>query len=204
MPQSTDLFRPSLGFRVQRYGMLQWGDLFTVRQEAALMDIGRLADRGKNQSPSDALRQCLALAQAKVADNCSSLGSWILPIPMVWDFAEANATSLWTAHVEWVAKVSRQQVDSEVGQIQTADAIAHPLHRIHRCGAALGLEQGVRAVGRDGPRSIPINGAGGGLWLSLGAPMAVLGSGTGAGSAGQHAGGRQSRTGPMRLYGAVG
>ena len=76
--------------------------------------------------------------------------------------------------------------------------------RIHRCGAALWLEQGVRAVGRDGPRSIPINGAGGGLWLSLGAPMAVLGSGTGAGSAGQHAGGRQSRTGPMRLYGAVG
>ena len=44
-----------------------------------------------------------------------------------------------------------------------------------------GLEQGVRAVGRDGPRSIPINGAGGGLWLSLGAPMAVLGSGAGRG-----------------------
>ena len=57
----------------------------------------------------------------------------------------------------------------------------HDLARIHRCGAALGLEQGVRAVGRDGPRSIPINGAGGGLWLSLGAPMAVLGSGAGAG-----------------------
>ena len=53
--------------------------------------------------------------------------------------------------------------------------------RIHRCGAALGLEQGVRAVGRDGPRSIPINGAGGGLWLELVAPMAVLGSGAGGG-----------------------
>ena len=75
---------------------------------------------------------------------------------------------------------------------------------IHRCGAALGLGQGVRAVGCDGPRSIPINGAGGGLWLSLGAPMAVRGSGAGVGSAGQHAGGRQSRTGPMRLYGVVG
>ena len=36
-------------------------------------------------------------------------------------------------------------------------------------------------MGRDGPRSIPINGAGGGLWLSLGAPMAVLGSGAGGG-----------------------
>ena len=72
----------------------------------------------------------------------------------------------------------------------------HALARIHRCGAALGLEQGVRAVGRDGPRSIPINGAGGGLWLSLGAPMAVLGNGAGAGSAGQHAG--EDNRGPGR------
>ena len=71
-----------------------------------------------------------------------------------------------------------------------------PLARIHRCGAALGLEQGVRAVGRDGPRSIPINGAGGGLWLELVAPMAVLGSGAGAGSAGQHA--REDNRGPGR------
>ena len=70
------------------------------------------------------------------------------------------------------------------------------LTRIHRCGAALGLEQGVRAVGRDGPRSIPINGAGGGLWLELVAPMAVLGSGAGAGSAGQHA--REDNRGPGR------
>ena len=74
--------------------------------------------------------------------------------------------------------------------------VACALPRIHRCGAALGLEQGVRAVGRDGPRSIPINGAGGGLWLSLGAPMAVLGSGAGAGSAGQYAG--EDNRGPGR------
>ena len=60
----------------------------------------------------------------------------------------------------------------------------------------MGLEQGVRAVGRDRTRSIPINGAGGGLWLSLGVPMAVLGSGAGAGSAGQHA--REDNRGPGR------
>ena len=60
----------------------------------------------------------------------------------------------------------------------------------------MGLEQGVRAVGRDGPRSIPITGAGGGLWLELVAPMAVLGSGAGAGSAGQHA--REDNRGPGR------
>ena len=68
----------------------------------------------------------------------------------------------------------------------------------------MGFEQGVRAVGRDGPRSIPINGACGSLWLSLGAPMAVLGSGAGAGSAGQHAG--EDNRGPGRCdsVGAVG
>ena len=60
----------------------------------------------------------------------------------------------------------------------------------------MGLEQGVRAVGRDRTRSIPINGAGGGLWLSLGVPMAVLDSGAGAGSAGQHA--REDNRGPGR------
>ena len=61
-----------------------------------------------------------------------------------------------------------------------------------------GLGVGTRgeAVGCDGPRSIPINGAGGGLWLSLGAPMAVLGSGAGVGSAGQHAG--EDNRGPGR------
>ena len=51
-------------------------------------------------------------------------------------------------------------------------------------------------MGRDGPRSIPINGAGGGLWLSLGAPMAVVGSGAVAGWAGQYAG--EDNRGPGR------
>ena len=59
-----------------------------------------------------------------------------------------------------------------------------------------GWNKGVRAVGRDDPRSIPINGSGGGLWLSLEARMVVLGSGAGAGSAGQHAG--EDNRGPGR------
>ena len=31
----------TLGFRVQRYGMLQWGDLFTARQKVALVELAR-------------------------------------------------------------------------------------------------------------------------------------------------------------------
>ena len=33
----------TLGFRVQRYGMMQWGDLFTARQKIALAELGRSA-----------------------------------------------------------------------------------------------------------------------------------------------------------------
>ena len=60
------------------------------------------------------------------------------------------------------------------------------------------LGVGTRGEGRGTRRPAldPINGAGGGLWLSLGAPMAVLGSGAGAGSAGQHAG--EDNRGPGR------
>ena len=39
----------TLGFRVQRYGMLQWGDLFTARQKIALMGIGAVDIRSVEQ-----------------------------------------------------------------------------------------------------------------------------------------------------------
>ena len=51
----------------------------------------------------------------------------------------------------------------------------------------MGLEQGVRAVGRDGPRSIPINGAGGGPLVGVGGADGGPGQRRWAGSAGQHA-----------------
>ena len=43
------------------------------------------------------------------------------------------------------------------------------------------MNKGLSTVGRDGPRSIPINGAGAGLWLSLGAPMAAWAGALGRG-----------------------
>ena len=116
------------------------------------------------------------------------------------------AVLLLTAYSTAIPQAHAQESNSDTatpppgdcwGEVLSDDPLhCYALARIHRCGAALGLEQGVRAVGRDGPRSIPINGAGGGLWLSLGAPMAVLGSGAGAGSAGQYAG--EDNRGPGR------
>jgi adenine-specific DNA methylase len=48
----------TLGFRVQRYGMLQWGDLFTARQKLALSTFSTLI-----QARSDTLPSLLALVR---------------------------------------------------------------------------------------------------------------------------------------------
>ena len=47
----------TLGFRVQRYGMLQWGDLFTARQKVTLVQrLAQLtASEGTENSPSSGL-----------------------------------------------------------------------------------------------------------------------------------------------------
>lgn len=132
----------TLGFRVQRYGMLQWGDLFSARQKMALHQLVSLVD-GMGSESAHVPRSTLALPISKNSDYCSNLGSWHLSgekvrnlfarqaIPIVWDFTESNplcsATGSWIGHVEWIAKVIERQVRSEMGQVQIADAADHPL-----------------------------------------------------------------------------
>ena len=99
-PQGT------LGFRVQLYGMLQWGDLFSSRQLLALTTLSRLTREITAKYEKDdvafaeAVQTCLALAVGKQADLGNSLCRWEpvaqcprqlfgrQAIPIVWDFAE--------------------------------------------------------------------------------------------------------------------
>ena len=62
----------TLGFRVQRYGMLQWGDLFTARQKVALLHIG-LAIR---RCGSPDLQELLGLVFDGVVDRNAVLATW--------------------------------------------------------------------------------------------------------------------------------
>src|SRR5439155_22083977 len=92
-PQGT------LGFRVQLYGMLQWGDLFTARQKVALAVL----TRGVWERPASddgAVREGMAILVDRMADGNSALSSWLSSreevkhvfarqaLPIVWDFAE--------------------------------------------------------------------------------------------------------------------
>ena len=127
----------TLGFRVQRYGMLQWGDLFTARQKASLLELRKLtASRETN-------KEALALALTRASNAGSSLCRWHTSgekhegvfsrqaLPIVWDFSEGNpfseATGNYGGAVNWIADVVEAWPESKLGQVLQADAADHPL-----------------------------------------------------------------------------
>ena len=71
-------------FSAQRYGMLQWGDLFTARQKVALMEVGQLirnsdcaqssaCDLGSMEARAQASRKHVMSAQTGIHFNQKSL-----------------------------------------------------------------------------------------------------------------------------------
>lgn len=130
-PQGT------LGFRVQLYGMSQWGDLFTARQKLTLVEVG-----GGN--PQGDLSSAYASVVSRCADYWSSGVVWAhegefvahtfgrQALPIVWDFAEAvplaDASGNFDGAVEWVsAAIEASAANVRVGQVQMADARNIPL-----------------------------------------------------------------------------
>ncbi len=133
----------TLGFRVQRYGMLKWGDLFTARQKMALATLAKLV-RGLLATEAEAVREGMALVCDKFADKSSSGCRWKpsaeymagntfsrQALPIVWDFCEAHPfgeeSGSISQELDWVAKVVEAWPDSRAGQLQSADATEHPL-----------------------------------------------------------------------------
>ena len=127
-------------FSVQRYGMRQWGDLFTARQKTALVELSRLTSRSDLGRPSSAL----ALALSRTANAGCSLCRWHTSgekhegvysrqaLPIVWDFSEGNplsdSTGGYAGALDWVTQVVDGSSRSlRQGQVQTADATNHPL-----------------------------------------------------------------------------
>ena len=129
----------TLGFRVQRYGMLQWGDLFTARQKAVLVELGRLVSQS-----SEPCRSLLAIALNRTADGSASVSGWLASgeevkhvfarqaLPIVWDFGEANyladASRSWESALNSILQViERGDLTRARGQVEAADATEHPL-----------------------------------------------------------------------------
>ncbi len=129
----------TLGFRVQRYGMMEWGDLFTARQKVALGVLGR-----KTAELKPSIHQTLtALLLGRMADGNNSLTRWESgaenpvnlfarqAIPVVWDFCESspksNARGVFLSGITAACKVIDAGRSVAEGQVQSADAINYPL-----------------------------------------------------------------------------
>ncbi|OWY64927.1 DNA methyltransferase, partial [cyanobacterium TDX16] len=129
----------TLGFRVQRYGMLHWHDLFTARQRVTLASIARIT----SLKQTDRLA-CSAFALGKLADLSNALCSWIPEVEcpsavfklgrvkMAWDFIEGaplrDSSGSYSVCVDNLAAGILSCITStNCGQVSQAKAQSHPL-----------------------------------------------------------------------------
>ena len=126
-------------FSLHRYGMFQWGDLFTARQKAVLVELDKQIYR---RHTGRKVGEGLGLALSKVADFNSALARWATPretsaatfgrqaLPMIWDFCETrpigNSTGSWEGAISYIAEFAKRFTGT-AGQVQPANAANHPL-----------------------------------------------------------------------------
>ncbi len=131
----------TLGFRVQRYGMTEWGDLFTERQKLSLLVFGKCIGE---TTTDGALRDILGLGFSRWTDIFNSSCRWESSktqvrnlftrqaLPIVWDFAE-NCISSGQAGDFLVTLTTMAEVIDRLlcinnrAQTQSADATNSPL-----------------------------------------------------------------------------
>ena len=141
-----------LGFRVQPYGMVQWGHLFAPRQQLALVTLSNLVNRfgqglgNSGDLPFDAaIQTCMALVLARLTDFCSSLCTLNATgnrgvfhtfarqaLPVVWDYMETapmnHVGANWRGGVDAVVDTAQAlRAVTRSGQVQMASAQHHPL-----------------------------------------------------------------------------
>ena len=128
-------------FSVQRYGMLQWGDLYTARQKAALLQLVK----GTQAVSNEQIRALIAFGVSKQSDFNSSLSRWAnhmeksvatfgrQALPILWDWGEvvpsAHASGGFDVALEWIANAARTvaSMSDKAGQAQLVDATNHAL-----------------------------------------------------------------------------
>lgn len=142
----------ALGFRVQKYGMRKWSDLFNCRQLIAINKFIQLTNnyinsklQDQNNELKDAVSSTIALVLDKLIDNNAALCMWQLntpnaahvfgrwALPMVWDYAEVNPISAAGGTATSLAKKVREGISNlikgnyESGISHNADAASIPL-----------------------------------------------------------------------------
>jgi putative DNA methylase len=131
----------TLGFRVQLYGMMRWGDLFTARQKIGMSSLLSLIS---SQRTSKATSEFLGLALSRYSDIFNALCQWESSktqvrhlftrqaIPIIWDFAEPGMLGEQAGDYSVTLDTMRQVVEtisssSASGQSSLTDACKQSL-----------------------------------------------------------------------------
>lgn len=123
----------TLGFRIQRYGMLEWGDLFQDRQKLALMTFvekvrlanEKMLEKGYDREYAKAIVTYLALCVDRLVDYGSMLcilnptgGRGVVhtlgrqALPMTWAYAEASPFNPIAAGWETAVEKATKWIDA--------------------------------------------------------------------------------------------
>lgn len=118
----------TLGFRVNRYGITKWGDLFNHRQKLALITFvekvkdayRKMVGEGYDEEYAKAVGAYLGLGVDRLASYNTNNAPWHVTgekatqiygrqaLPMVWDYTETNpfGTSFsWQIQLDWILGV---------------------------------------------------------------------------------------------------
>jgi adenine-specific DNA methylase len=134
--------KETLGFRVQRYGILKWGDLFNSRQKLALITFvekvrqahEKMLAEGYDEEYAKAVVSYLALLISRCSDFESNIVRWFnhventcntfarQAIPMTWDYFELNLFS--PASQGTIKSMSNQITKTVAGIVNTLSASA--------------------------------------------------------------------------------
>lgn len=144
----------TLGFRVQGYGMLEWGDLFTPRQLLALTTLinfvhvveKEVKELIKDTRLVEAVASILSIISCKIIDKSTTFCRWKSTseglaggtfgrqaLPMVFDFSETNPILSGTGSISaecdlvYGMLMHGKQTCSSTGNTQKLSADAHPL-----------------------------------------------------------------------------
>ncbi len=129
-------------FSIQKYGMMNFADLFTARQKLALTTLGSAVNRSH---ASEQCKRLLAIGVDRATDATASLTRWLASgeeiknvfsrqaLPIVWDFGETNPFSVvsrsWTSALDSIQNVLTALGNARIfsGQVQLADSCHSPL-----------------------------------------------------------------------------
>ena len=139
VPDETISFNEIRRITVLLYGMLRWGDLFTARQKAALVELVRQI---RSMGSSVVISELLTCVLSVFVRSCNSNArlrpdSTVAPafgrhaLPITWTFPETVISGGRTEHFDGALATVADTVDAippfAAGNVQQADASDHPL-----------------------------------------------------------------------------